>query len=574
MSAADRGVTQGVSGEAGGALTVGARHTTPITLELLRNGLAAIADEMAITEVRAAYSTVIRDLLDFSTAVCDEQGRMLAQGLTLAIQLGGIPRFMRHLMEQVKAPRPGDVYLANDPWQGGLHLPDFFFARPVFAEGEHERPIAWTASVSHMVDVGGRFPGGISVTAASLWEEGLILPIVPLVQAGQLNQAVLDIIAANVRDPAKVHGDIRAALAALETGARQMVELAERLGADELRAQLVAFLDHSERSTRAALREIPDGRAEARGFLDDDGVGGAPVEIRCLVEKLDETLSFDFTGTAAEVPSGINCTIADVMSVCSFVAGASIGEDARVDDGFTRCIEFTIPDGTVASARRPAAVSARGTLIYRLTDVAVAAMAQLTPARLPAEGGGPALVTFSGTRPDGTPWICLDFVQAGWGATGTHDGVPAASHAISNTGNIPIESIEQDFPLRVTAYELLPDTGGTGMFSGAAAVAREYEVLADNVAVNYRVERQAFAPEGAHGGGPGSPARCRIRRATGSWADVPAKAATMLNQGDRLRVELPGGAGFGDPAERRADAVAAAIAGGLLSSARAQEDYR
>lgn len=573
MSAADRGARDGVDVEQGGATATAPAQTTPIALELLRNGLSAIADEMAITEVRAAYSTVIRDLLDFSTAVCDGQGRMLAQGLTLAIQLGGIPRFMRHVIEAVGTPRPGDVFLANDPWQGGLHLPDFFFARPVFADGE-DTPIAWTASVSHMVDVGGRFPGGISVAATSLWEEGLILPIVPLVQAGEANQPVFDIIAANVRDPAKVRGDIRAALAALETGARQVRELAERLGADALRGQMAAFLDHSERSTRAALRAIPDASATAHGFLDDDGAAGPPVEIRCRVDKRGDTLSFDFTGTAREVPSAINCTVADVMSVCSFVAGASIGEDARVDDGFTRCIDFTIPDGTVASARRPAAVSARGTLIYRLTDVAVAAMAQLVPARLPAEGGGPALVTFSGTRADGTPWICLDFVQAGWGATGAGDGVAAASHAISNTGNIPIESIEQDFPLRVSAYELVADTAGAGTFSGASAVAREYEALAEDVRVSYRVERRAFAPQGADGGGPGSPARCRIRHVGEEWREVAGKAAITLSSGDRLRIELPGGAGFGDPAARDVDALAGAIGDGLLSRARARELYR
>lgn len=548
------------------------RAATPIALELLRNGLAGIADEMAITEVRAAYSTVVRDLLDFSTAVCDERGRVLAQGLTLAIQLGGIPRFMRHLLERVEHPAPGDVYLANDPWQGGLHLPDFFFARPVFAQGDAE-PIAWTASVSHMVDVGGRFPGGISVSAVSLWEEGLVIPIVPLVQGGAPNQPLFDVIVANVREPTKVLGDIRAALAALETGARQVRELADRLGAGELREQMSAFLDHSELATRAALARIPDARATASGFLDDDGCGGPPVALRCRVEKRGERLSFDFTGTAPQVPSGINCTVADVMSVCALVAGAAIGDDATVNDGFTRCIDFTIPEGTVASARRPAAVSARGTLIYRLTDVALTAMAQLVPERLPAEGGGPALVTFSGLRADGTPWICLDFVQAGWGATAAHDGVPAVSHAISNTGNIPVEAIEQEYPLRVCAYELVSDSGGGGTFAGAPAVAREYEVLADGVALGYRVERQTFPPEGASGGDSGSPARCRIARRGELWQDVPAKWATTLDSGDRLRIELPGGAGFGPPSERAEDAVRAAIQSGLLSPAMASEVY-
>jgi N-methylhydantoinase B len=545
---------------------------TPVEIELLRNALTSIADEMAITEVRAAYSTVVRDLLDFSTAVCDSRGRVLAQGLTLAIQLGAIPRFMGILRERKPDPRPGDVYLVNDPWQGGVHLPDYFFAKPVFLEGEDE-PVAYAGIVTHMVDVGGRFPGGISVTAGSLWEEGLVIPIVALVQAGAVNDAVLDIIAANVREPTKVLGDIRAALAGLDTCERQVRELAGRLGNDGLRRQMEAFLEHSERATRAALLAIPNGEASAEGFLDDDGCGGPPVRLRCRITKHEDRLTFDYEGTASQVPGGINCTVGDAISVSTFVAGAVLGDDATVNDGFSRCIETKIPDGTVASARRPAAVSARGTLLYRLTDVAGAAMAQLISDRLPAEGSNPGLITFSGSRADGRPWICLDFVQGGWGATAAHDGVAGASHAISNTGNIPIEAIEQEFPLRVTEYELLPDTAGAGEFRGAPALCREFEVLVDDVALGYRVERQSFPPPGMAAGGPGAPARCWVRRAGGEWEEVPPKASLRLGAGDRFRMELPGGGGFGSPAARPAEAVRSDLADGLLSASRAAEMY-
>ncbi len=545
---------------------------TPVEIELLRNALTSIADEMAITEVRAAYSTVVRDLLDFSTAVCDRNGRVLAQGLTLAIQLGAIPRFMQHIRERIPRPRPGDVYLVNDPWQGGVHLPDFFFAKPVFLEREDE-PVAYAGIVSHMVDVGGRFPGGISVTAASLWEEGLVIPIVPLVQAGELNRAVLDIVAANVREPGKVLGDIRAALAGLATCERQVQELAARLGRETLRRQMDAFLQHSERSTRAALLAIPNGEAAAEGFLDDDGCGGPPVRLCCRITKRDDRLLFDYTGTAGQVPGGINCTVGDAISVSTFVAGAAVGEDATVNDGFSRCIETTIPDGTVASARRPAAISARGTLLYRLADIASTAMAQIVADRLPAEGSNPGLITFSGHRPDGRPWICMDFVQGGWGATAAHDGVPGASHAISNTGNIPIEAIEQEFPLRVTEYELLADTAGQGEFAGAPAVCREYEVLADDVALGYRIERQAFPPQGVGGGGPGAAARCHVRRAGGDWEEVAPKWSTRLGAGDAFRMELPGGGGFGVASARTPEAIERDLASGLLSASRAAELY-
>ncbi len=543
---------------------------TPVDVELLRNALTSIADEMAITEVRAAYSTVVRDLLDFSTAVCDRHGRVLAQGLTLAIQLGAIPRFMTILRERVPEPKPGDVYLVNDPWQGGVHLPDFFFAKPIFVAGRAE-PIAYAGIVTHMVDVGGRFPGGISVTASSLWEEGLIIPIVPLVQGGTVNQPLLDVIAANVREPVKVLGDIRAALAGLDTCDRQVRALADRLGADVLEQQVEAFLAHSERATRAALRAIPDGEGFAEGYLDDDGIGGPPVRLCCRVSKRDDRLVFDYTGTAPQVPGGINCAVGDVASVSTFVAGATLGEDAVVNDGFSRCIDFVIPDGTVASARRPAAVSARGTLLYRLTDVAGAAMSALVADRIPAESGNPGLITFSGQRADGSPWICLDFIQAGWGATAEHDGVAGASHAISNTGNIPIESIEQEFPIRIVRSELLPDTGGPGRLRGAPAVMREYLVEADGVTLGYRIERQLHPPAGSHGGGDGAAARCGLRREGGEWEPAPAKGSFVLNGGDGFRMELPGGAGFGPPSERSRAAVDADLADGLVTGARGVE---
>jgi N-methylhydantoinase B len=546
-----------------------------LEIELIRNGLAAIADEMAITEVRAAYSTVVRDLLDFSTAVCDGEGRVLAQGLTLAIQLGAIPRFMRHLLGKVERPEPGDVYLANDPWQGGVHLPDFFFAKPLFAAGEAE-PIAWAACVTHMVDVGGRYPGGISVAATSLWEEGLILPIVPLIRVGVPNEAIFDLIAANVREPVKVLGDVRAALAALDTCERQVAELTGRVGGPEpLRRRMAAFLEHGERATRAAIASLPDGEGEAVGFLDDDGVGGPPVRLSCRVTKSGDRLGFDFDGTAPQVPGGINCTVADVSSVSVFAARAALGGDELVvNDGFTRCIDVAIPEGTAASARRPAAVSARGTLVYRLTDVAVAAMTALAPERLPADGPGPGLITFAGTRADGRSWICLDFVQAGWGATADHDGVTGASHALSNTGNIPIEAIEQEFPLRVRAYAFLPDTAGAGRHAGAAALRREYDVLADGVVLNYRIERQAFPPQGAFGGGPGAPSHCFVRRGRMSaWEEIPPKGSLVFAEGDGFRMDLPAGAGYGSPTQRPSEEVDRDRRDGLLSAARAAEAY-
>ena len=412
----------------------------PLAVEVVRNGLEAIAEEMAITHVRAAYSSVVRDMLDFSTAVTDGQGRVVAQGLSLALQLGAIPRFMKMLVAQ--RPKPGDVYLTNHPWMGGVHLPDYFFAKPVFL-GDGQAPAAWAVVVSHMVDVGGRFPGGVSVNATSLWEEGVAIPQIKLVRGGEVNETVLDVVAANSRQPIKVRGDIRAVLAGLEVGSFQLRELATRVGAQTLGDAMTTILNNSELATRSAISRLPDGRARAVDYLDDDGAGGLDPIFVCEVVKDGDRLCFDFTGTAAQVPSGINTTLADVDSVVGFVTRAAMPELIDVNDGFYRCLQYVAPEGCIVNARFPAAVGSRAASIYRLTDVAMAALGQLAPDRLPANDGGPAVIYISGTRADGNAWIFLDYVHAGWGATATSDGVPGASHPISNAANIPAEVIEK-----------------------------------------------------------------------------------------------------------------------------------
>ena len=533
-----------------------------IAVEVVRNGLSAIADEMAVTHVRAAYSSVVRDMLDFSTAVCDGQGRVLAQGLSLALQLGAIPRFMSHLVGKVAQPAPGDVYLLNHPWEGGVHLPDFFFAKPIFLDDD--RPAAYTVIVSHMVDVGGRNPGGVSVAASSLWDEGLVIPLVPLVRAGVPDSALLDLLAANSRDPVKVLGDIRAVLAGLETGSRQFLELADRTGRHELLRHMETLLDHTERATRAAIARLPDGSAVAVDYLDDDGMQGPPVRFVCRVTKAADSFHFDYTGTADQVATGINTTIADVMSAVTFAARAALSEDLAVNDGFCRCLEITAPEGSVINARYPAAVGARAASIYRMTDVALAALAELVPDRIPAHDGGPAVMYFSGPVGDRS-WIFLDYISAGWGATKGGDGVPGVSHPICNAANVPIEVVEQEHPIRIVRYGLTADTAGVGRQVGGPAVVRQYEVLADDTTLNFRLERRTHPPRGGSGGGDGEPSKCLVRRGRGPWQEVASKGTVTLAAGDGVRVQLASGGGFGPSTSRSALAVDSDVANGIYS---------
>jgi len=554
------------------AQTQTGRHLDAIAIEVVRNGLAAIADEMGATHVRAAYSSVVRESLDFSTAVCDGNGRVVAQGLSLALQLGAIPRFMQHVRERLAhPPAPGDVYLLNHPWQGGVHLPDFFFAKPVFV-GDDAEPIAYTVIVSHMVDVGGPHPGGVAVAARSLWDEGLVLPLVPLVQRDVTNQVLLDVIAANTREPDKVLGDIRSVLAGLEAGARQVLDLARRTGPDRLGLLMDQLLETTETATRAAIAALPDGIGEAEDYLDDDGRGGPPLVFRCRVDKCGEHLRYDFSGTADQVPAGINCTIADTLSVVTFVTRAALGGDLPVNEGFTRCLDYFAPEGCMVNASYPAAVGSRAAAIYRMCDVAMGALAELAPERIPANDGGPAVVYMSGHSPTHGDYIVLDYVQAGWGATAGADGVAAASHPISNAGSLPVEIAEEEAPVRIHRFSLAQDSSGVGTHVGAPAVEREYESLADGLTINYRLDRCLHAPQGTQGGGPGTTAAVRSFQ-NGTWSELPGKGQIVLNTGDRLHIRLAAGGGFGAPSSRAASAVEADLLGGLISDEHAALAY-
>lgn len=524
--------------------------TDSVTLDITRNGLAAIADEMAISHVRAAYSTVARDMLDFSTAICDREGRVIAQGLSLAVQLGAIPRLMQIVTERITRPERGDVYFVNHPWQGGVHLPDIFFVKPVFLEGESELS-AWTVIVSHMVDLGGRFPGSMSPAAASLWEEGLVIPLIPLVKNDVLNQPLLDLIAANTRDPVGVTGDIRSAMGALETGAAQYADFARSIGPAELRRQCTELLAATERATRAAfLRDIPDGRASATDHLDSPEIDGVTPHITCTVEKKGDRIHFDFTGTSPQSPGGVNCNIADVLSVCAYAARSVLTEDIPVNDGFYRCLDYHVPEGTLINAAYPAGVSVRGGTVSRMNDVAMAAMANLIPGSLPAMVGGRMMIVLSGTRADATKsaWVFLDYVGPGWGGRPNGRGVAGLSHPLVNATNIPVETIEQKYPLRLTEYSLDDECHGAGLNHSAGSTVREYESVNDGTHVNIEMQRPVHAAQGVVGGSEGALAAASIRRAgQKEWEAINPIGQYTLNAGDRLRCRLASGGGYGSP---------------------------
>ena len=545
----------------------------PITLEVVKNALAATADEMALVIMRSAYSPVVRDTLDYSTALCDRNGRIVAQGLTLAVQLGTFPTVMQHVLEEL-APeaQPGDVYIANDPYGcGGQHLPDLYLIKPVFVDGVLE---GYAATMAHHSDVGGIAPGSIAVHATEIYQEGLRIPLCKLVAAGVEDATLWRVLAANTRQPTHVLGDLRAQLAACRVGERGLTALVQRYGADAHRytdeLQRVA-----ERTMRAELAALPDGVRTFTDFIDGVGANPVPVPISVRVEIAGDEAFVDFEGTSPQVDASINCPVGMVYAAC-YCAFRGI---ARVEipncEGYMAPIHVHAPPGTVVNPVLPAACGARGVIGYRVYDAVMGALAELVPDRVIAAGeGGPTLVALGGYDRDRRPFGTTEVLVGSWGARAQRDGLEGVSNPLANLGNQPVELIEADQPLRIERYGLVPDSGGAGRQRGGLAYVREYTVLAERATLTIRADRRDHPPYGLEGGEPGAPS-ANVVVSNGESRELPTMPmeADVLGRGDSFTHVSAGGGGFGDAFERDPVAVLGDVLDGKVSATAARERY-
>ncbi|MBU6499410.1 MAG: hydantoinase B/oxoprolinase family protein [Rhodospirillales bacterium] len=541
----------------------------PITEELFRNAIVALGDEMALTIYRAAYSGVLKNIMDYSTAICDGQGRLVAQGLSLPGHLCSIPialqSCLRHFGDDIA---PGDLLIMNDPYDGGMHLPDIFVFRPIFAGGT---PVAWAATICHHTDVGGRVPGSNASDSTEIYAEGLRIPPLKLHERGVPNATLLRIIERNVRLPGRVMGDLRAQIAACEIAARGLDELLVRHGADGVRALMAATMDHSERLTRHCLRELPDGEASFTDWIDDDQIdAGVPIRLVCTVRKRGEHMLFDWTGSSPQVKGALNNTWS-YTAAASFTAAKSVlSVNMANNDGVTRCIEVIAPPGTVTNGVLPAACAARGLTGFRAADCAFGALAMLYPDRVfAASDGGNTGITIGGYDEKRQPYIYVDFLSAAWGARPWADGPDCNTTMFANMASFSIEVIEAENPLEILDYGMVPDTAGPGMFRGGMSLARTWRMLAADGVLQVRSDRRTHRPYGLHGGGPGAPSRNALE----GTGDLPAKLTMTLRRGDVFRHELPGAGGWGNPLDRAPELVARDLRDGLVSIAGAARDY-
>jgi N-methylhydantoinase B len=541
-----------------------------LRFEALRGELQAVADQVAIRFARSSLSPVIREYLDFSTAICLPDGRMLAQGFSLPLHLGAIPRAMAATLDRFGDDLVGgDLVVLNDPYFGGMHLPDIFAIAPSFADG---RLVGFLVVVAHHIDIGGRVPGGSGADSREIFEEGLRLPPVKLYSAGVHNTALDEVIRANVRLPDILGGDLAAQISGCRQGAAALSELALRYGLDVFTAEAAAILEHGRRSLESELRNWPVGEFTFADVEDHDGISDSPVRIQVCVRIGDGRIEFDFTGSAPQVAGSINATLSFTESACYAAVRALARDELPVNAGFMEQVTVIVPDASVVNAAFPAGVAARGVIGYRVIESIYGALSGALPDRVPAAGdGGTSGLRFGGVV-NGRRFQVNDIVCGAWGARPTSDGIDGAANMAANVANRAAEEIERDDPLLVRGYGFVDDTGGPGRYRGGLAVRRSLELVADEARLNLRSHRNLTPPYGLHGGLPGSTSKTWLIR-DGERQLLPAKVTVSLEQGDVIEHHTASGGGVGAPSARDRQALIDDVRDGKVSAETARTVY-
>ena len=528
-----------------------------ITLEVLRNRLDAIADNMESTLIRCAYSTIIKEGGDCSVALFDLNGDTVAQGLAIPVHLGSMPPAVKSMLTAFPAKmlRDGDVVIMNDPYTGGQHNPDIICIVPVIHEGE---TVALAVSLAHHQDVGGRTPGSNPTDATDVFEEGLCIPPVKLYDEGRRSDVVEAFIRRNVRYPDLIFGDLGAQVACGRTAANELVALIEKYGRDVILEAMEELLDRAEIQTRSHIEKIPDGTYRFTDWLDNDGVDfDKRIAITAAVTVKGSDIFVDFSGTSPQVRGPLNAVPSCALSAVRYVVKVITDPDIPNNEGCYRMIHLTIPERTVLNPQRPAPVNCRAVTLRRVVDTTLGAFAQALPGRIPAANNGHPLVGHFGgfVESTGRPFIVTEAGTGGMGGRPTKDGIDCIFTDTSNAMNIPVEVVEPTSPLKIHYYRIRRDSGGAGRYRGGCGFEKEYESLCDGVTLSHRGERHFTQPWGLAGGRDGASSRTVVVRADGREEVVPSKGTIRLDRHDRVIMWTSGGGGYGDPLERPAEQV-------------------
>ena len=555
-------------------------RTDPARFEVVKNGLSSVAEEMKIVLAKTAYSPLLKVAGDYSCGIFDVVGNMVAQGPDLPIHLGSMPDAVRAVVRAFPDVQRGDVFIHNDPYEGGSHLPDVNVVAPAFHEG---RLLGYSCVRAHWPDIGSATPGSYGAVT-EVYGEGLRLPPVRLYRDGRPDPAVEAIIFANVRTPAERLGDLRAQVAANFRAALRLSELATKYGTDTLLSIMQEVLDYSETMMRAALRALPDGDAEFTDVLDGDGIidpgdtDDATFKVHIKVSKRGDTISVDFTGSDPAVAGPMNAPLT-VTASGVFCALKMIVDPKNLippNSGCWRPVTVTAPSGSVVNARHPSpVVYANHEMSHRVADMVMAAMFAITPRTVMAGSQGTsAVVTFGGIDyRNGGRYVSYESVKGGFGARPVKDGINAVASTVTNMSNTPIEIIEMSFPLRIEEYALVPDSGGAGTWRGGLGVRRVWRVLENQAHSAVCCERTVTPPFGLDGGLSGAAARLELIAPHSNARKLTSKGEFLAPAGSLVVVEAPGSGGYGPPAGRDRAALSEDLRDGYVTTAQARRVY-
>jgi N-methylhydantoinase B len=516
-----------------------------IQLEVFKHLFASVADEMGVRLKRSAFSPNIKERCDYSCAVFNAGGKLIAQAEHIPVHLGAMPLSVQACLNRLTF-NPGDVVIVNDPFEGGTHLPDITLVSPVFTlvKGQ-ETLLGFVANRAHHSDVGGMSPGSMPLSQ-ELYQEGIIIPPLKLVSAGQRNQELWDFFLANVRTPIERAGDLHAQLAANRTGMERLQSLVERYGYVEVAANMEGLLAYSEQMTRTLIATLSNGTYRYEDYLDDDGIDPDPIKIAVAITIQGEEILVDFEGSAPQCKGSVNAVYAITVSATAYVFRCLLGLDIPGNSGCMAPVTVRAPEGSVVNARRPAAVAAGNVeTAQRIVDVLIGALAQACPDRVPAASQGTMNnVTIGGWDPERQRvFAYYETLGGGMGAGPQHPGASGVHSHMTNTLNTPVEALEYAYPFRITQYCLRQKTGGPGDFQGGEGVTREIEFLHE-AQVTILSDRRQTKPYGLAGGLPGNTGRNVLIR-EGEETVLPGKMQLEVRAGDRLRIETPGGGGYG-----------------------------
>jgi len=547
-------------------------NVDPITFAVIKSGLDSIADDMAYTVVRIARSEIVKDVMDFSAALCAADGQMVAQAKTIAQHLGAIPEAMESVLTTFGDNlHDGDVVIMNDPYHGGMHLPDIFMFVPIFYE---ERRRAFAVVICHHTDVGGRVPGSNASDSTEIYQEGLRIPPLKLYSRGALNTTLETLIKINVRVPDRVWGDLSAQFAAAQVGKKGLGRLFARYGTATVETYMQELLDYAERRTRDEIKTWPIGTYRFTDYIDSDGFSDTPIPIAVAITvRQDGTLFVDYSGSSPQVKGALNSTLSFTHSLTYLSVRCVLARDIPNNVGLFRCIKVKAPEASILNPQMPAACAARALTGYRVFDAMLGALAQIVPDRVPAAGeGGNSVICISGLRSNRKPFIIVDMICGAWGGRPDKDGVEAITNASQNLSNMPVEVLEAEHPVRVEDYAFVPDSCGAGRWRGGLGIRRSYRILAPEALLQLRSDRVAFRPYGLNGGEAGGASRNTIEL-DGNVQSIPAKVTMSVPRGALIVHEQAGAGGYGDPLERPTQFILDDVKDGKITAAFAKDRH-